>query len=937
MRWFVGFVDIGFAAEIEILDLWLLQNRLSQLPSPAKDQPNQANEHHQDGDKRQQIQHADECLGRFLRYGFLRIRKTANEKSRDKEAEIPNGLGFGYPIQVVASRCLIRPMEICPVVSIYTLPRLPTNRRLKLRHDTVDQKVRKDMQVKVQIKGRKGIVAVLTASFCLNGIGVFATDLPNTAKVVTEAHPQAGHSMNGESFNEGPRQKAYLMPGMAEIRFPITTQSAEAKKFFGQGVCQLHGFWYFEAERSFRQVAALDPKCAMAYWGMAFANIENEKRARGFITKAVALKAKATVREERWIDALDSFYKEKQDDKTRRRKLVRDLEAIVQDFPAEIEAKAFLAFVIWTNSQKGLAISSHQSVDALISEILREQPMHPGGHHYRIHLWDSEKAERALGSAALIGQSAPGIAHEWHMSGHIFSKVKRYDDAAWQQEASARVDHAYMIRDRVLPYQIHNYAHNNQWLATDLAHQGRLSTAIAIIRNLVEIPRHPVKNSISKDGSCVRMGRERLFDLLPRYELWDEFIALSNANVIEATETNSEQLKRLKWLGVAWYCKGDVANGDRQVEAIKGLAAKEQVKQLEAAKDKEKNQDKNKAKPAAKPAKTEKPAGKQKPEEKPKKAEPKSTLGDADLKELAAWRLLGQGNANGAFEALDKVGGVRKTHLARIASQAGNQAKAQELAAKAVADGVNEVDALASQVFVLHAAGKKAEAKAAFEQLQHIGCRAELSLPCCHRLARAAKELGFPDDWRLQPAPNPEVGFRPALDALGPVCWTPAKAPVWNLAAVDGSTIGSQSYRGKPVLMVFFLGAGCLHCVEQLDKLSPLAKDFDKAGVSLLALSTDDGEAIKEQLAKAAKTKPLPFPIVSDASLTVFRGFRAYDDFEKKPLHATVLVDADGLIRWQDISFEPFTDAKFLLAESQRLLRQAHSSAVVTLRRVDVP
>ena len=56
---------------------------------------------------------------------------------------------------------------------------------------------------------------------------------------------------------------------------------------------------------------------------------------------------------------------------------------------------------------------------------------------------------------ALCGQSAPGIAHMWHMPGHIFSDLHRYADAAWQQEASARVDHAYMIRDGVLPDEIY--------------------------------------------------------------------------------------------------------------------------------------------------------------------------------------------------------------------------------------------------------------------------------------------------------------------------------------------------------------------------------------------------------------------------------------------------------------------------------------------------
>src|SRR5258708_7519914 len=78
-----------------------------------------------------------------------------------------------------------------------------------------------------------------------------------------------GHSSNGEAFNEGPRQAAVLMEGTGHVNFPVTTANPLAQKFFTQGIGQLHGFWYFEAERSFRQVAALDPGRAMAYWGMA--------------------------------------------------------------------------------------------------------------------------------------------------------------------------------------------------------------------------------------------------------------------------------------------------------------------------------------------------------------------------------------------------------------------------------------------------------------------------------------------------------------------------------------------------------------------------------------------------------------------------------------------------------------------------------------------
>jgi len=39
-------------------------------------------------------------------------------------------------------------------------------------------------------------------------------------------------------------------------------------------------------------------------------------------------------------------------------------------------------------------------------------------------------------------------------------------------------------------------------------------------------------------------------------------------------------------------------------------------------------------------------------------------------------------------------------------------------------------------------------------------------------------------------------------------------------------------------------------------------------------------------------------------------------------LHGTFLIDGHGLVRWQEISYQPFTQPKFLLDEAQRLLRQ---------------
>ena len=155
-----------------------------------------------------------------------------------------------------------------------------------------------------------------------------------------KAKPAPGHSHVGESFDEGPRQSAIKVDGTGDVHFPITTNWSRGQQMFDQGIGQLHGFWYYEAERTFRQIAAEDPDCAMAYWGMSMANWENSKRSKGFIAKAAELKDKVTDREKLYISAQEAFLAEEPKDiKKRRQKLIEDIENIIHEYPKDIEAK----------------------------------------------------------------------------------------------------------------------------------------------------------------------------------------------------------------------------------------------------------------------------------------------------------------------------------------------------------------------------------------------------------------------------------------------------------------------------------------------------------------------------------------------------------------------------------------------------------------------
>ena len=699
------------------------------------------------------------------------------------------------------------------------------------------------------------------------------------------------------------------------VSFPATTASPAAQQFINQGVGQLHGFWYFEAERSFRQAAALDPQCAIAYWGMALANTNNAKRARGFLAEAVKRKPGISERESLYIDALEAFYnaesKGKDKDKERHEAYAGALERILYKFPDDLEAKSWLGLQLWLNRQHQSPLTSHLAVDALFQEVLAVVPAHPC-HHYRIHLWDdgAERAQIALNSAARCGQAAPGIAHMWHMSGHIFSDLKRYADAAWQQEASARVDHAYMLRDRILPDQIHNYAHNNEWLIRDLSHIGRVRQALALARNLIEIPRHPQHNTLASGSASY--GRMRLFEILSRYELWDELIALCETPYLDPTDNPAEQVKRLRFLGVARLRHGDVSHGLPLVLELQERLRKERYR-LNISE-------------AALQAPEGAPIAGPDREPRPEPVAEVTVEDDGRLKpiELAIDELKGhlavaQGDYKAGLPLLNRAGGVDPLYLARVEFLAGDRDLALKHAREAADQRQHEVQPLAELIDLLWQANEQKEAADRFQQLREISAHLDLDLPVFVRLAPVVASLNLPGDWRVVKSPPTDVGDRPSLDSLGPYLWQPYPAPEWNVSDGKGGRISLTQYRGRPLVVTFYLGYQCLHCAEQLQALAPLTKDFEDAGISLLALSSDDESGLAKSV-ENYQTGMFPFPLASDAGLEAFKAYRAYDDFEGRPLHATFFIDGAGLVRWQDIGFEPFRDAQFVLKEARRLL-----------------
>ena len=103
-----------------------------------------------------------------------------------------------------------------------------------------------------------------------------------------------------------------LEKGVGNVHYAVSTKSANAQKFFDQGMAYLYGFNHEAAIRSFKKASELDPHMAMAYWGIALAlgpNInldvdpDREKQAYEAVQMALKHEANASLKERDMIDS----------------------------------------------------------------------------------------------------------------------------------------------------------------------------------------------------------------------------------------------------------------------------------------------------------------------------------------------------------------------------------------------------------------------------------------------------------------------------------------------------------------------------------------------------------------------------------------------------------------------------------------------------------
>ncbi|WP_341359302.1 peroxiredoxin family protein [Georgenia sp. M64] len=120
-------------------------------------------------------------------------------------------------------------------------------------------------------------------------------------------------------------------------------------------------------------------------------------------------------------------------------------------------------------------------------------------------------------------------------------------------------------------------------------------------------------------------------------------------------------------------------------------------------------------------------------------------------------------------------------------------------------------------------------------------------------------------------------------------------APDFTLPTTDGGSVTLSELRGSPVVLYFNEGAGCGSCTVQMTAIEQ-EPGFAEAGIEVLPIVMNTAEQILPDLQTYGATTPY---LLDDGTVSEAYGVLGTGMHEGLPGHGFVLVDADGVQRWQ--------------------------------------
>ncbi len=378
---------------------------------------------------------------------------------------------------------------------------------------------------------------------------------------------------------------ALLLDDLGSYHRAVTSRSPEARRFFDQGLRLLYAFNHDEATRSFAKAAALDPGCAICFWGASVSlgpnyNVpmlpDRSVMAWEALQKARSLAPSAMPVEQALIGALAKRYQGPEPLAPAAMQPFNEAYAaamrdVAKKFPDDLDVQVLFAgsmmdrnpWKLW--SLDGKPAPGTEEIVGTLERVIDKAPTHPGANHYYIHAIEaSARPERALVSADRLGGLMPGAGHLVHMPAHVYQRIGRYADASEANRKAVKADLAYIAVLKPWGYYPMYLGHNYGFLAYSTAMEGRSAESVAASRESAKaIPPSMIDMMPGMDFFVA----EPLLDMV-RFGKFDDLLA-------EARPDSKYQVLTAFWLhghGMALAAKGrlDEAEADRAELVVLG-------------------------------------------------------------------------------------------------------------------------------------------------------------------------------------------------------------------------------------------------------------------------------------------------------------------------------------------------------------------------------
>ena len=299
---------------------------------------------------------------------------------------------------------------------------------------------------------------------------------------------------------------------LGTVRFGASCAPAVVPAF-DRAVALLHSFAYDEADAGFAEVAARDPRCAIAHWGRAMSRYHPlwdapsaEVLAEGAaqLREATAL-GTGTSRERALIDALATYYADAQaaSPAQRAQRYADAMAAVARAHPGDDEVAIFHALSLLAIASPADRTHARQRQAADILEpVWRRHPDHPGVPHYLIHAYDSAAlAQHGVPAARPYAKIAPSAPHALHMPSHIFTRLGLWEDSISANIASREAAKA--------QGDIGEQVHAMDYLTYAYLQRGRIDAArdeVATLRALRGVAGDKFKTGYAGNAMPVRLA-----------------------------------------------------------------------------------------------------------------------------------------------------------------------------------------------------------------------------------------------------------------------------------------------------------------------------------------------------------------------------------------------------------------------------------------------